>query len=477
MFSVKSSWHIILIFLSLASLSISGPIQYCNPNPSSDIDFCLSVLSQENADTSATDLYITFSSARPAKSTKGWTAVGFGEIMAESLMIITYGDPASDSPLTSIRSTPDHTPPVPFGTLKYGSKSTDAGFSISTISSTWEPSGDDKVTATTTLLCKSCSAWTGQSISSTSHRLPFIWSHNPDQDLSSATDSTTLSMHSLKSFGNFYADMPLSLASSRSDFTPQSINSTRINHGMIDTLPASGGNPADSASASYAPIFRNRMWRLHGLLMTTSFLLLFPLGILSIRSGHPHSFRYHWILQVAASGLAFLGIALGLLLSSAIVKLHQYVGVALLGLLLVQMWAGWRHHVVFVRLRRRTWVSDGHVWLGRGVMVFGWGNLVSGMVLRQYGWSLLGGMVGAIALEAAGLWWVWRRWKVRNGGSGGGLGQAGGRMLGGKGADEFGIEDAGAEQFALVDQDEAFADESESESEEGAKDKADHGDV
>lgn len=53
-------------------------------------------------------------------------------------------------------------------------------------------------------------------------------------------------------------------------------------------------------------------------------------------------------------------------------------------------------------------MSDGHVWLGRGVLLAGWVNVVMGMALSRQGWLVMG-VVGALAVvEAAGVGlWVW----------------------------------------------------------------------
>lgn len=40
--------------------------------------------------------------------------------------------------------------------------------------------------------------------------------------------------------------------------------------------------------------------------------------------------------------------------------------------------------MVFLRIRRRTWLSYSHIWLGRFVMLAAYSNLISGMLLREY---------------------------------------------------------------------------------------------
>jgi hypothetical protein len=82
---------------------------------------------------------------------------------------------------------------------------------------------------------------------------------------------------------------------------------------------------------------------------------------------------------------------------------HQIAGFVIISLLLVQAVLGWRHHVDFIRIFRRTWISYAHISLGFVVLTSGWANIITGLVL--YGFSKFGiVMVGLfILLEAAGV--------------------------------------------------------------------------
>ncbi|KAI4153532.1 MAG: hypothetical protein LQ340_002265, partial [Diploschistes diacapsis] len=131
-----------------------------------------------------------------------------------------------------------------------------------------------------------------------------------------------------------------------------------------------------------SPTVRDTLWHAHGLLMCSVFLVLYPAGILAIRSGGPLSVRHHYLLQLSGSALALTGILVGYVTSTGIVLWHQYVGLFLGLAIVLQGVAGWRHHVNFVRVRRRTWVSHVHLWLGRGAMGLAWANLAVGLRLR-----------------------------------------------------------------------------------------------
>ena len=91
-----------------------------------------------------------------------------------------------------------------------------------------------------------------------------------------------------------------------------------------------------------------------------------------MRGGIPNAFRYHWIIQGVASLTSLVGMLLGILLSRAYIRWHQYLGFLLLICLIVQSLLGWRHHMIYLLIKQKTILSTAHVWLGRFVLVFGW---------------------------------------------------------------------------------------------------------
>jgi hypothetical protein len=148
--------------------------------------------------------------------------------------------------------------------------------------------------------------------------------------------------------------------------------------------------------------------------MGTAFLVLFPAGVVAMRSGSAKAFRYHWVLQLAASILIGLGVIAGLLLNNSISTLHQGIGIAIGISTGIQAVLGWRHHVLFLRIRRRTRVSRLHVGLGRLIMAAGWSNIVTGMLLRGYPVVCLVVVAILAGVEMWGLtFWVWWTYRKR----------------------------------------------------------------
>lgn len=371
--------------------------------------------------------------------------------MSGALMFIIYGDPSSTYPPTlSVRTTPGHAAPIPIAEDSTGKQSIEKGFDTQVLKSEWisDDSSPDTVMALISVAIRSATLWGGTDIDMTAPLQPFIWAYSPTQSFNGDFRANTdLKMHDHQTgYGNFYMDLSSSFLNATIETPPApSIIPNRIVVAALDRAPDS-----DPSSTPAAMSFRNLMWHIHGAMMTFSFLLLFPAGILAIRSGHAAaSFSWHWRLQLAASVLALLGMALGLLLSRAIVLWHQFVGLVLIVALPLQVWAGWRHHVGYVEYRSRTrFISDGHIWLGRVVLVAGWVNLVTGLLLRGYGYAVIGGMGMTIVGEALGLGWAWDRWRVGRGIlAARSSAKAGSRRRLGEGAD------ADEQYFALVDQD------------------------
>ncbi|KAI1384937.1 iron reductase domain protein [Hypoxylon trugodes] len=390
--------------LPLLSIAASEPVQYCKYGAGTGvIDFCMGMLMHHNVTTDSHDLYLSMSVTRSESTPLGWTALGLGEVMEGALMFIVYGDPiSSKQPIVSVRKSIGHKQPT------LVTREDMNGSDVRVIRADWHPSpsSPNSAVAMVSLVCYSCHLWPGTQISAASTSQPWMWAWNSKQDISDYTYDVHLKMHAHHAgaggWGIFYVDMSRSINNwhNAPSFPP-------IRPG-VHALGASD-NPELSTSYGSAWFKRNPILHLHGMIMGIAFLLLFPVGVLAIRSGRTKAFKYHWIIQVVASGLTLVGFVLGLVLSRQINTVHQVAGISLVTCLGVQSILGWRHHIVFLRLRRRTWLSHSHIWLGRLMMIVGWGNLFTGLLLRGYSGITIGLVGCLVGLEAVGLtaWLLW----------------------------------------------------------------------
>ncbi|TKW55878.1 hypothetical protein CTA1_11717 [Colletotrichum tanaceti] len=120
------------------------------------------------------------------------------------------------------------------------------------------------------------------------------------------------------------------------------------------------------------------------------------------------AFTYHWMLQALASAAVAGGVAAGLALQREINTAHQVLGLALAGALGLQAYLGWKHHVDFVRVWRRTYISDAHIRTGRAVMLGGHANLLLGLLLHGVA-GLHVGLVAAVIVLQSSLLALWLR--------------------------------------------------------------------
>jgi hypothetical protein len=160
-----------------------------------------------------------------------------------------------------------------------------------------------------------------------------------------------------------------------------------------------------------------RSRHLHGGLMTLSFLVLYPLGVFLLRSPRPTAFNLHWTVNSLASVSVGIAAIIGFVNSRSISITHQYLGILLVCALAVQTVLGWRHHIIYLQVQRRTWMSNVHTWLGRVVLPVGMLNIITGLLLRQYGWLTIALTIALASVEILFLIFIVGRAKARRPGA------------------------------------------------------------
>lgn len=384
--------HLLLFLLATVSAT---PSQYCLFGlPRDEVDFCMAMTLYHNHSTSAHDVYLSLAVRRSAESNSshalGWTAIGAGPKMAGNLMFVLYGDPeASDAkgPTLSVRTVQSgHARP-----LQVTEKDTGTKLDVRVSKTTWSKAQDDTLyVGTASIVCYACTEWHGTEISSETGSQPWVWAWNNRQDMKSFAPDEKLEMHTLTNgYGNFYVDMEAATSHHADGFPTFNVTGEDSNIGTSD-------RPIKEAKTGlWQKLLSRPLAHLHGFFMMLAFLFLFPAGAVAIRSGSDRSFKLHWVLQVTAMVSALSGAVLAVIMSDKVFgSPHQIAGVVITLLLMVQAVLGWRHHVEFIRVFRRTWISYAHISLGFVVLACGWANVVGGLVL--YGFSKFG--IALIAL-------------------------------------------------------------------------------
>ncbi|CEJ87274.1 Putative Cellobiose dehydrogenase [[Torrubiella] hemipterigena] len=401
-----------LLFFYLFTLCSAEPAQFCKYGyGDNQVDFCSGFTLHRNESTNEHNVYVTFTHTRPMKSAKGWSAIGFGEEMKGSLMVIVYGDPASGkSPIVSVRASKGHSQPTLVKKNDFG------GGDLRVLSSSWKmndsPAGT--VTAMVSLVCYSCTKWPGTTIAAKTTSQPLIWAWNAVQEFDTFTYDVHLKMHKHHAgnggWGRFYVNMEHATSK-----VPHLPSVPFIRPGV--TMYAASEDPDILANGILNAMkkwtLNNRALHIHGALMAAAFLLFIPSGVLAMRSGSPKSFKYHWIIQLTAAITILGGMGVGLTLQKKINTAHQIIGLTIVGLLFVQSYLGYKHHMDFIKIHKRTWISHSHIWTGRGVMIAASGNLLLGMSMTGYPRAIMSMAAVFIVLELCGLsFYVWRRGKI-----------------------------------------------------------------
>ncbi|KAL7906712.1 hypothetical protein GGI35DRAFT_91825 [Trichoderma velutinum] len=390
--------HLLFLLATVSAL----PSQYCLFGlPRDEIDFCMAVSLYHNHSTSAHDVYLSLAVRRSATQSNGtslgWTAIGTGPKMAGSLMFVLYGDPeASEAkPTLSVRTVKaGHSRPA-----QVTQQDTGKQLDVRISETTWKKAEDDLYVATASIVCYACSEWMGTEIEPESVSQPWIWAWNRQQDMKTFAPDQQLEAHSMvDGYGYFYVDMKAATSHHSDGFPTFNVTGEDSNIGTSDR-PIK-----EEKTGLWQKLLSRPLAHLHGFFMMTAFLLLFPVGAVAIRSGSEKSFKYHWVIQATAMVSALCGAIVAIIMSDKVFgSPHQIAGVVIVSLLLVQAVLGWRHHVDFIRIFRRTWISYAHISLGFVILVSGWANVIGGLVL--YGFSKFGIVMMAllILLEAAGV--------------------------------------------------------------------------
>lgn len=450
-----SLWKALLLQVFLTSLSVLAErVQYCRfGHQDGEVDFCMGLTSSLNATINHHDLYIALSVRR--SSALGWTAIGTGPSMAGALMFIVYGDPTSGAdPVVSIRTTDGHHQPRAITQFPLPSSASGVGTDVRITYAKWQslgglndsaahkpephlrrhddhdppppppPSTGPTHAAVVSLTCYACDLFPGSPISATTSSQPWIWAWNDRQPFEDhpAVDAA-LHMHRHRAagggFGTFYVDMARSLGGTppaAPGAAPEPFEAGADRLGTSDAPIGLRGWLASLVAGQRPPLLRAA----HGCLMGLAFLALFPAGAALIRLTGKGTgavpkpgtqFRRHWVVQAVATGLAWAGGAVGVVMTGRRVPstAHQWLGAGIVLALVAQAVLGWRHHVRFLKIRRRTCLSHAHIWLGRGVVVGGWVNMMLGMLLAGRGAAMLTLAAALIVLEAVALGiFLWR---------------------------------------------------------------------
>lgn len=158
----------------------------------------------------------------------------------------------------------------------------------------------------------------------------------------------------------------------------------------------------DSMPADYSAV---RM--AHAIMGPVAFVLFFPFGAMAIRL---LSFRgivwFHagWMVFTYIMVLAAMGMGVWMaVVSGQLDTTHAYIGIAVVGSLLLQPITGLIHHLLYKKSGRANAVTYPHIWWGRAVITLG---IINGGLGLQLSGNTTRGEV-AYGVVAGFMWVLW----------------------------------------------------------------------
>ncbi|MCJ1237523.1 hypothetical protein MMC14_005509 [Varicellaria rhodocarpa] len=321
-------------YSAIIALLLSGTIEGANDTsssvfvpasvngPSSQFAFAL------NVDDDSNDLYFRLS----GPSHNSWVAVGPGSAMAGSMLFVVYtssnGKNITLSPrLATGHSEPSYSPDIPVSLL--------------------DGSGVTNGTYTANVHCRNCTSWLTGSLNLKLTAQSWIYAIGPSNSLKSDSRTATIQRH--EQYGIFTLNM---------------VQATGDGAVPTDTSMNSG------AAAIGSPI-NDHDWTaiFHAVLTCFAFALMMPLGAVFLRV--LGSFRWHWMNQIIASTTAFVGVGVGIYLSttynqsSSFSSAHQIIGILLTVGLAVQLFLGYFHHRIYTQTQGSTLYAVLHRYFGQ----------------------------------------------------------------------------------------------------------------
>jgi hypothetical protein len=330
------------------------PSQYCYSSKAVPSSFCVSFSQSHNDTSQGTDLYIALSSL-PSASGGGWLAVGSGDHMADSFMLILWADKKRENVAVSVRTSLTHTEPYLDKTLPQ----------IKVLEATASKHSSHKVL----LVCYSCDEWTTIDMKKKKH--PWIWASNHLEEFQTSDTTQHISTHQLHD--SFFVDMTTIPSTSQYSTTPYlpKIEGS-INSGTWDK------NRLPSRSSKFSIAF----W--HGATMLAAFMgIMMPSAIHKKWSSKG---KLHAISQSFGALLVIAGLMFGIFAfrsSGLDAGPHQLVGSFIAILIMVQIYLGLQ--IYGKDLENSAQNRTSHKWVGRCVLVLGIADCGLGLELAGTG--------------------------------------------------------------------------------------------
>ncbi|KAF2111016.1 hypothetical protein BDV96DRAFT_603605 [Lophiotrema nucula] len=263
----------------------------------------------------------------------------------------------------------------------------------------------------------------GGELDFSNHNQSFIFAFGPtDRHLHSDTKDASIRRHTL--YGHFQMDL-----------SQASVDNT---DGVSNTeLSVIGDWENRNAQLTNGPS-KDRDWGgpIHSVMMCGTFVIIFPIGVVFLRL--LDKVIWHGWTQSIGAAIICIGAGLGVWASKQynhsknFRNPHQLVGLAAIGLVLIQLTFGLIHHILWLKRQRPTILGRIHLYLGPFVVVLGAANGFLGFTFSGGSYhNIMYGIICAVVFVALAiaLFWAQRRKKKQ--------GKRGRTMAGSMGAEDM----------------------------------------
>ncbi|KAK4974320.1 hypothetical protein LTR42_004962 [Elasticomyces elasticus] len=310
-----------------------------------------------NVDSSSNDYWLhlgaTSTSALPQ-----WVAVGFGDKMAGSFMLIAYTSSNGTGVTLSPRRATEHSEPSYVKDIK-----------CDLVADNNDLKGGNVVT-------KNGSASTTISVNANQ---PMIYAVGPSSyhgpGLRSNDPAAGLARHT--AYGHFSIDMTKAVSKDSS-----TAGVPLPNDGDSWSLAGASANGQPTADHDPAP-------RIHGFIMSLCFVIIFPVGALVLRA--LQRVILHAVVQAIGLFLVCCATAGGIVVSMQynrsknFASAHQIIGILLLLALFAQLGLGIVHHRLYKKTQQPTKMGKIHLYMGPAILILGIINAPIGFVFAGEG--------------------------------------------------------------------------------------------
>ncbi|MCJ1377650.1 hypothetical protein MMC17_000746 [Xylographa soralifera] len=361
----------VLLLLCISSETVKSTSVFVLNDSSTPLTFALNIAQTSN------DFYFHLS----GPATNSWIAIGTGTEMQGSQMFLVYTSTNGNNITFSPRLTSNHNEP---------------SYSSSINVSLLEGSGLINGSYVVNAHCQNCSTWgSGGSLNLQSTSEPWIYAKGPSNSFRG--DSPTDSIQRHVEYGKFTMNMVQAYGAAA---VPTNV---LTNSGAAEVGPPSSDN-------DYTGI-------VHAVFSCVAFVIMMPLGVIFLRIFE--RVRWHWINELMALSVAFIGLIIGIYLSTTYNKsksfnsAHQLIGILVILALFLQAWLGWHHHQVYKRTKRTTPYAPVHRYFGSFLILAGLANGAIGLAYAENNSHILIYLVISIILVVlVAVWVFFNRWWI-----------------------------------------------------------------